>query len=591
MTLARWQRSIVDAAGNVVPNATLRVTREVAGAPLAALYSDIDGQSIKGNPFQADENGFAVFCAAGGFHRIVVTSGSSMVADWRHVPIGTAAGYDIGDVPALVHTVEAGYAILFETETEAPPSAGGVRFDAADLSAATEAYVSVANAAGSEILARLLELYDAGRAVKDLIILSSPSDGAQASWRVTGAAAVGSPETHVTLTLSAHSGATSFADDARLNLQTIRAGQDGQDGEVQGPGASVDGHAAVFDGVGGDRIKSAGAEPRLAGVAIPAGEVDGLSGVVDGAVAMSARDISLLFLRVAALEGGAVDMNEGRADAFADQAGIDSGASTNENHDAAEESFSGLLSEVVDPNYSSSNNNWGAPHLFVDRSQPLTNDGVVTHVGWYSTTAWSGTIKILERTSAEVYDILVNKAISHAGGGWQETSLDAPFEVPSSGEFFMGGYAGTGNRQYVSGKANADSGSNLTGTGQSISEGSNANIWRMRATYESLGAMSLVSEPVSLDAEPDAARLYIHVKSEEAITPNTDLIGAVSRDGGTTFTNAVLALVDTLSDGAQIYEDASIDISGQPSGTSGVYRVQTTASKHIRVLAAIDQYR
>lgn len=95
MALARWQRTIVDNAGNILPGAQVTVRREVSGAPLAVLYSDRDGAVPLGNPFTADAvTAFAAFHAAGGAHRIDVVSGS-FSQTLRYVAIGTAAERDL----------------------------------------------------------------------------------------------------------------------------------------------------------------------------------------------------------------------------------------------------------------------------------------------------------------------------------------------------------------------------------------------------------------------------------------------------------------------------------------------------------------
>jgi hypothetical protein len=41
MALACWQSTIVDDSGNVVPNASITVLREIAGQPPAQCYSDL----------------------------------------------------------------------------------------------------------------------------------------------------------------------------------------------------------------------------------------------------------------------------------------------------------------------------------------------------------------------------------------------------------------------------------------------------------------------------------------------------------------------------------------------------------------------
>lgn len=94
MALARWQRTIVDNAGNILPGAQVTVRREVSGAPLAVLYSDRDGTTPVGNPFTADPTtAFAAFHAAGGAHRIDVVSGA-FSQTLRYVGIGTMSEKD-----------------------------------------------------------------------------------------------------------------------------------------------------------------------------------------------------------------------------------------------------------------------------------------------------------------------------------------------------------------------------------------------------------------------------------------------------------------------------------------------------------------
>jgi len=226
MSLARWQATIVDEHGDIQAGAAVTVRLETAGAPLAQLYSDRDGLVSVGNPITSDVEGFAYFHVAGGSYRITATKGG-FERVWRYVPIGTAQEYDVTASTSLVQQVDAGYAIQFESETSAPPSAGSVRFDNADLSAATEAYVDVANLAGSDITDRLTELYSALRSVKDGVIFSNSADDKLASFRVDNAVAVGSPPEYVTLTISQHNGETSFTDGDRLTLQRERAGASG----------------------------------------------------------------------------------------------------------------------------------------------------------------------------------------------------------------------------------------------------------------------------------------------------------------------------------------------------------------------------
>lgn len=94
MALGRWQATIVDEAGNILPGAEVTVRREVGGAPLASIFSDRDGSVPLGNPFTADAStAFAAFHVAGGAYRIDVVSGSFSTT-WRYVGVGLAQESD-----------------------------------------------------------------------------------------------------------------------------------------------------------------------------------------------------------------------------------------------------------------------------------------------------------------------------------------------------------------------------------------------------------------------------------------------------------------------------------------------------------------
>lgn len=114
-TLARWQRTIVDDAGNVLPGASVEVRLESTGA-LAPLFSDRAGTLGIGNPIAADGSGFAAFHVAGGAYQIVATSGA-FTQTWRYVAMGTVAEYDVEQLPATVQpqgrlTLTAGVSIM-----------------------------------------------------------------------------------------------------------------------------------------------------------------------------------------------------------------------------------------------------------------------------------------------------------------------------------------------------------------------------------------------------------------------------------------------------------------------------------------------
>lgn len=117
MPLARYQFTVTDAAGNVVPNANVEVRREISGQPLAPLYSDRDGLVALGNPFAADADGFAYFHVTGGSYQIRVYTGASGAPTfeaplWRYVGIGLNAEGDGVGILSQVTITGAGTLVI-----------------------------------------------------------------------------------------------------------------------------------------------------------------------------------------------------------------------------------------------------------------------------------------------------------------------------------------------------------------------------------------------------------------------------------------------------------------------------------------------
>lgn len=113
MALARWQRTIVDDEGNVLPLAAVEVRNEATGN-LAPLKSDRAGASGIANPGTADAEGFFSFHVTGGAYQIIATSGA-FTQTWRYVAIGTAAETDSPVGVTRVHTA-AGAATVAATD-------------------------------------------------------------------------------------------------------------------------------------------------------------------------------------------------------------------------------------------------------------------------------------------------------------------------------------------------------------------------------------------------------------------------------------------------------------------------------------------
>lgn len=105
MTLARFQRNVVDNAGNIQASPTVTV-RDATTNSLVSIYSDRAGTTALGNPFTGDANGLAAFYVAGGAYRITAVKGAFSVT-WDYVGIGTAQEYDFSDITDYVDDADA----------------------------------------------------------------------------------------------------------------------------------------------------------------------------------------------------------------------------------------------------------------------------------------------------------------------------------------------------------------------------------------------------------------------------------------------------------------------------------------------------
>jgi len=94
--------------------------------------------------------------------------------------------------------------------------------------------------------------------------------------------------------------------------------------------------------------------------------------------------------------------------------------------------------------------------------------------------------------------------------------------------------------------------------------------------------LSLISNSSTAEAEADNARIVIFEEDVDAVTENTDLLAYVSRDGGTTFSQITLADEGDYETGKRILT-GTLDISGQPSGTSMEWKITSANDKEFKL--------
>jgi len=98
--MSRFQRTIVDNAGNIQASPTITV-RDATTNALVSLFSTRAGTTGITNPFTGTVDGLAGFYVAGGAYNVTATKGAFTIT-WNFVAIGTAQEYDIEGIQDLI---------------------------------------------------------------------------------------------------------------------------------------------------------------------------------------------------------------------------------------------------------------------------------------------------------------------------------------------------------------------------------------------------------------------------------------------------------------------------------------------------------
>jgi hypothetical protein len=96
--------------------------------------------------------------------------------------------------------------------------------------------------------------------------------------------------------------------------------------------------------------------------------------------------------------------------------------------------------------------------------------------------------------------------------------------------------------------------------------------------------MSLVWNVFTTPVVPTAAAVWVEVEAVTGtITPNTNLMVDVSRDGGETYSTAVLKARGSPVGGVQVLADWSLPLGSQPSDNDCRFRIRTDDDAGIRI--------
>ena len=100
------------------------------------------------------------------------------------------------------------------------------------------------------------------------------------------------------------------------------------------------------------------------------------------------------------------------------------------------------------------------------------------------------------------------------------------------------------------------------------------------------GDMTLISDTFTAETAPTESSLVILHQPVDSVTINTDILGYISRDAGTTWTLGTLVDAGSFDSTTNILTMNAVDISGQPSGTSMKYKIVTVNTKDQRIHGA-----
>jgi hypothetical protein len=180
-------------------------------------------------------------------------------------------------------------------------------------------------------------------------------------------------------------------------------------------------------------------------------------------------------------------------------------------------------------------------------------------------------------------------------GGSAGAGRSNSFRTDSPVTYATGGVgAGTSSGNGADGSANTGNGGGgcyAAGSGNTDGGDGGSGIVVIKINTGDLDAsanMTLISNSTTAEATPTSGDIVMtYTNGAGTATINTDLKAYVSRDNGTTYTQATLSSEGTTG-GHTILTAHNVDISSQPSGTSMRYKITThnqSASKETRIQA------
>ena len=330
---------------------------------------------------------------------------------------------------------------------------------------------------------------------------------------------------------------------------------------------------------------------------------------VSGATEAERANIMLNAFRISVNGGLSIQaMVDGIVDEYTDQTGINTGSSTDETYNATGDYYENPGVLAVTPDTGDYTGNTGNYTIGSGSASCLSGSHNI-----YVTTALSGDFSISINLAAGGTSSKFGVFLASEVGTFNATANAGGMDSMTSSWWFD-----TGAGQYKYGTSSVQGLAQTTGTyilarvgsvitltapasSKVFTQESSADVIiclcsQGDSTYNTMSwtsagsatNMVLISDTFTALSAPTTGLITIWHQAVDSVTLNIDLVAAVSRDAGSTWTNITLASVATLATGQVL--TGSADISAQPSGTSMIYRLTVANNKYQYIRATALQW-
>ncbi|MBI4827219.1 MAG: hypothetical protein HY804_00115 [Nitrospinae bacterium] len=335
--------------------------------------------------------------------------------------------------------------------------------------------------------------------------------------------------------------------------------------------------------------------------------------VTETRMAAAEDNLALTAFRLAVVGGLSVQqMEDGVVDEFEDQTGVDAAASINESYDAAGDYYAPAVSTATAASYGEANQNterimYSGVRVEVGQALAVPSPITLYSVKFYLRKAGAPTGAVTARIYASAGTVGTNAyptgaalAVSNAIDASTLTTSMALYEFTFAAPYAMA----AGDYAVACAFSGGDAGNAVYAGVDDSAPSHGGNLFRLAppSTYTTesavdavfylikqiSGDMTLVPNAQSAAAEPAEARLILFAEPVDGVTLNTDLVGYVTKNGGTNWDQLTLADEGPYESGKRIYA-ASAALTG--AGTAMKWKVTTHNNKNVRLHGVAQLWR